>query len=200
MQRTKYFVAHLLKGDAYWYHRCLTQALSERFPIVPVHEKAPPHITVKIPFEATSTELAGVEHLLQHFSEQYSKQTLTLGGFGRFGRRTIYLDAQHSEGSVALVRACVETLNELPWIQTVPHEGNKLHASVARFLKPKQFRRIWRLLKSEHPHFKEELDSLAILKKVPGESGWQMHREFMLSGHHTVPSTVLSQKLLQLQP
>lgn len=200
MIRARYFVAYLLKGETRWYHQRLTKTLSERFNTAPLHEKAPPHITVKIPFEASTTELAGVEHILQRFAENYSKQTLTLEHFGRFGHRTVYLDAQHSRASVLLVRECVRELNELPWMQTVAHEGNKLHASVARFLKPRQFRRVWRHLKSEQPYFKEDLDSLAILKKIPGERAWHVHREFMLKGVESATPSASAQNLLQLQP
>ena len=70
MPRAKYFIAHLLRGNAAAYHSRLTRFLSTQFNTVPLHEKVAPHITVKIPFEATATELAGLEHVLQGFADR----------------------------------------------------------------------------------------------------------------------------------
>jgi len=174
----KYFVAHLLSGDVAQYHTTLTQELSHRFRATPIHEKVAPHITVKIPFEANEYELLQVEHVLAHFTSTRHAPPMTLEGFGRFGFKTVYLDVVKSHEAVHMVRDCVNELNQLKWMQQVHHEGNKLHASVARFLTYKQFRRIWREVKHERPHFKERLDSLAILKKPHGEKKWHVHRNF----------------------
>ena len=103
-----------------------------------------------------------------------------------------------SRGAVLLVRDCISDLNTLSWMQQVTHEGNKLHASVARFMKYRQFRRVWRHLKNEHPHYKERLDSIAILKKQHGQRAWSMHKEFDLY----VPESqrVSTQHFTQLVP
>lgn len=176
----KYFVAHLLSGEVAQYHHKLTRELSERFRTVPIHEKVAPHITVKIPFEANDYEIAQVAERLALFTEQHQSEPLLFEGFGRFGFKTAYVDVVKSHRSVQLVRSCVADLNQFSWMQQVHHEGNKLHASVARFMKYKQFRRVWRYLKTEQPHFKERLDSLAILKKEPGQKAWSVHKEFAL--------------------
>lgn len=174
----KYFIAHLLKGDAAKYHRALTHELSSAFHTAPLHEKVAPHITVKIPFEANDYEIAQVESRLRDFTRRIPAPHYTLQGFGRFGHKTVYLDVVKSRDAVLMVRDCVRDLNELPWMQQVHHEGNKLHASVARFMTYKQFRRVWRHVKTERPHYKAHLDSLAILKKEAGDKMWHVHREF----------------------
>lgn len=184
----------MLSGDTARYHQRLTQYLTHRFNTTPLHEKVAPHITVKIPFEANATECAGVEHVLQGFVETHYAQPLTVRGFGRFGHRTVYLNAQEQRGAVQLVRDCVTALNALPWMQQVPHEGNTLHASVARFLTRKQFRRIWRHVAREAPHFEATFDSIALLKKVPGERTWQTHRTFRF----VAPRTHFAPELLHL--
>lgn len=171
----KYFVAYLLQGRAYEYHRALTGALAQRFHI---KRKASPHLTVKIPFEANKYEIAQLEQLLAQFAACVQPEPFALEGFGRFGFRTIYLDVPKSTGAVALVRDAIEEMKVLPWMQQVPHEGNKLHVSVARFLTYRKFRRIWRTLKSEKPHFREVLDGFVIMKKERPSDSWQLHREF----------------------
>lgn len=174
----KYFVAHLLEGEVAEYHRELTLALSRNFNTHPLHEKVSPHITIKIPFEANEYEIKRVEEALLRFTADNTPAPMNIEGFGRFGFKTIYLDVVKSHAAVNLVRNCVEELNAFTWMQQVHHEGNKLHASVARFLKYRQFKRIWRHLKDERPHFRHSLNSLTILKKESGARAWSVHRAF----------------------
>lgn len=176
----KYFIAHLLTGDVARYHLELTQSLSERFHTTPLYKKVQSHLTVKIPFEANQFELAQVEERLALLAASREAVPLTFEGFGRFGFKTVYLDVTKSQRAVELVREAVNVVNELPWMQRIPHEGNKLHASVARFMTYKKFRRVWRYLKQERPCFESTLDSLALLKKEAPHEPWAVHRMFTL--------------------
>lgn len=162
----KYFIAHLLSGSSKAYHTSVTRVLSERFRIFPLHERVVPHITVKTPFEATDDEILEVERVLRSFSKQENAAPLTLKGFGRFGFRTVYMDVAESPGAVSLVRRMLAALKmHAPFLPSVPNEGNKLHASVARFLTRQEKRRISRFLKDERPLFQTQFDNVAILKK-----------------------------------
>lgn len=181
LARTKYFVAHLLSGEVASYHRTLTRELAERYQVTALHKKVDPHVTIKIPFYANSYEIAQVEEVLHRFSETTEPTPLTFDRFGRFGFKTVYLDVVKSQRAVELVRSCVAELNTLPWMQRIPHEGNKLHASVARFMTYKQFRRVWRHVKTEPAHFKHQFGSIAILKKDASQNMWNVHRTFALA-------------------
>ena len=197
MQRTKYFVAYLLEGGARHYHLSLTKELSDRFYIAPLHERVDPHITIKN-FEANNYEIAGVESVLERLARAAEPVPLTIEGFGRFGYKTLFLDVQKSRQATLFARECINELNQLSWIRSLPHEGEKLHASVARFLQAKQSKRIWRLLsKKETPHFKMHLNTITVLKK-PGRR-WQVHREFVLGGRVSTPSGILSEGCISLQ-
>lgn len=170
----KYFVAHLLSGDAKAYHSALTRALAEKYRIVPLHERRPPHITIKPPFETDDAGIAEVERALRSFAHHERAVPLVFDGFGRFGFRTIYMDVYKSVDVVSLVRRALDALNtNVPWMVKGPLEGNKLHASVARFLDRRKFRRIWRELRILRPRFEGMFDSIAILKKEG--SAWQLH-------------------------
>jgi len=181
----KYFIAHLLQGDVAEYHTNLTKILSERYHTTALHKKVQSHLTVKIPFEANSYELAQVENRLELFASKAHAVPLTFERFGRFGFKTVYLDVVKSNLAVELVRSCVSDMNAFPWMQRVTHEGNKLHASVARFMTYKQFRRVWRHVKNEPAYFKTTLGSLALLKKETPHVPWVLHREFEFA---TLPS------------
>jgi 2'-5' RNA ligase len=163
----KYLVAHLLSGDASAFHRELARDLSLRFHTIPLHERIPAHITIKPPFEADESRIGDVERILRAFALGERAAPLTFRGFGRFGFRTVYLDVYKSPDAVSLVRRAVKTLNDnASWLPQSPLEGNKLHASVARFLSRHQSRHIWRFLKEcSYPHFDSALDNIAILKK-----------------------------------
>ena len=163
----KYLVAHLLSGDASAYHKALAEELTFRFRTLPLHERIPAHITIKPPFEADDERIAEVERILRAFSAQEHATPLFLNGFGKFGFRTIYMDVRKSPEAVSLARTMVKTLNEnASWLPRHLREGNKLHASVARFLSHRQSRRIWRFLKEcTFPMFRTSLDNVAILKK-----------------------------------
>lgn len=192
----KYFIAHLLTGDVARYHREITHTLSERFHTTALYKKVQSHLTVKIPFEANPFELAQVEDRLASLAASRDSVPLTFEGFGRFGFKTVYLDVTKSQRAVELVRETVNTMNELPWMQRIPHEGNKLHASVARFMTYKKFRRVWRHLRHERAYFESSLDSFAILKKEAPEHPWVVHRTFALGAPAEVE--IVAQKPVHL--
>lgn len=179
----KYFVAYLLSGDAKRYHETLTRELASKFLITPLHERIAPHVTVKPPFETDDAGIEEVERVLRSFAHGQESAPLLFSGFGRFGFRTIYLDVKKNKEAISVVRRCIQILNaNVPWMPAYPLEGNKLHASVARFLSRKQFRRIWRELKELEPRFESSLDTIAILKKH-GRS-WQLHTLIPLTSRY----------------
>lgn len=165
--KLKYFIAHLLSGDAKTFHQKVARDLSARYKTLPLHERIPPHVTVKPPFEADEAGIAEVERILRAFAQGFRAPALRFSGFGRFGFRTVYMDVIKSPDAVILTRCAIKAVNEnVSWLPRMPLEGNKLHASVARFLTRRQFRRIWRHMKTMgKPSFESSLDNLAILKK-----------------------------------
>ena len=148
------------------YHEALTQELSATFRIFPLHERVSPHLTIKAPFETDEEGIQEVERVLRAVSHTESAVPLTFKGFGRFGFRTVYLNVHRSPDAVSLVRRSIRAVNEnVPWISKAPLEGNKLHASIARFMDRTQSRRVLRHLKSHDPLFHTAIDNIAILKK-----------------------------------
>ncbi len=187
--RVKYFVAHLLSGRAKTYHERLTSELSKRFHILPLHERVPPHLTFKIPFEADSEGILHVERVVRSFAHLRARVPLSLEGFGHFGFKTIYLNTTREREAITLMRDLLKALHDsCPWLRVAPLEGNKLHASVARFLTRRKFLRIWRHVKPLKPRFDIEIDQLVILER--GEHGWKVRASipFLGSGTSYVPA------------
>lgn len=170
----KYLIAHLLSGEAKAGHARIADELALRFKALPLRERIPPHITVKPPFETDESGIEEVERILRAFARHERAAPICIRGFGRFGFKTIYLDVVKSPEAAALARRALATLAaNLPWLPRYPHEGNKLHASVARFLTRRQFRRIWRSVKDIQPEFSFLFDSVAILKQEG--KVWKVH-------------------------
>ena len=176
-ERGRYLLAYLLDGEVAHYHHTLTMYLADRYHLQPIHTRLGPHVTIKIPFEANAYEAEQLKARLETFAYNHPPQHLTFDGFGRFGFKTAYLDVVKSNASVETVRRCIGDLNEFPWMQQVTHEGNKLHASVARFMTYKKFRRVWRHLKTERVHFKTTVHALTLLKKG-NERMWHTEETF----------------------
>lgn len=171
--RGKYFVAHLLSGEAKAYHERLTRALAVRYKIFPLHVKIQPHITIKPPFETDEEGIVEVERVLRAFAHNEKVAPLYLRGFGHFGFKTAYLDTQKCSEATAIMRRALRALNEnISWMPKIPREGNKLHASVARFMDRIQYRRVMRYLSKEHASFDVSFDNLAILGKK--EKAWEV--------------------------
>lgn len=162
----KYFVAHLLTGDAKTYHERLTRDIAYRYGVYPLHERVVPHFTVKAPFECDEEGIQEVERVLRSFAHNESSAPYTIRGFGKFGFRTAYLDVHRSPEAISLVRRAIRTVNDnVSWVPRSPLEGNKLHASVARFMTRKQSRRVGRYLATQKAFFRQTLDNIAILRK-----------------------------------
>ncbi len=177
----KYFVAHLLTGDARAYHEGLTRDLAARFRVVPLHKRIPAHLSLKIPFEADEHSIREIEEILADFCMRQAPAPLTYSGFGHFNARTVYLDVEHDSRALNLVHACVEELaTRAPWLPETTRRGTKLHASVARFLGRKQFSRVWGHLHKRKPRFRSAFDNIAILKRT--EERWEVHALMELKG------------------
>ncbi len=169
----KYFVAYLLSGEAKTYHERLTRALAARYKIFPLHQKVTPHITIKPPFETDEEGIEEVERVLRAFAHNENAVPLSIRGFGHFGFKTAYLDTQKSSEATMLMRRAVKALNDnISWMPQYPHEGKKLHASVARFMDRVQARRVARYLAKENASFDVGFDNIAILRKK--EKAWEV--------------------------
>lgn len=163
----KYFVAHVLAGDAKRYHERLVRALSRTHKIHVPKRHSPPHITIKPPFECGLMGIVQVEKALRVYARSHTAPHYTLKGFGKFGFKTIYWDVQRTSEAVSFVRGCIKYVNkEVRWMPRSPLEGNKLHASVARHLDKKTSARIWKMIKDLTPEYTGRFDTIAVMKKV----------------------------------
>lgn len=163
----KYFIAHLLTGDAKRYHARIVRALKDTHRIPLPKRNSPPHITIKPPFECGLMGIVEVERELRAFARAHSAPRYTLKGFGRFGFKTMYWDMAPRSEAITFVRSLIRHLNaEVRWLPRAPLEGRKLHASIARHLDRKTAARVWRTVKQYSPEYRGSLDTVCVMKKV----------------------------------
>ncbi len=178
----RYMIAHMIKGEARKYHEDLSHALAHHYHLRPVTASIDPHITVKAPFEALSTDLFDIERLIARFVDTYSPAEYTLSGFGNFGDRVIYMNVTAPTEIVSAVEDFKGKLKELPWLEFRPHEDDtKFHASLAYPKDAEQTTEIVGRLSAGHaPAFTCSFDTITLLKR--GDRRWEVVKDYHLLG------------------
>lgn len=177
----RYLIAHLLEGEVGEFHRRITADLARRFGVEPLHEIIPPHITLKAPFDRDDPE--DVAALLKKTAAARDPSPLRYEGFGHFPKdtRVIFLTpvaSREAEETIELLRRNLRGIGGLSWES---HEKKlRLHASVARFLSPRKFRKIMDYLANVPARFSSRLDNVALLGKAGRR--WEVLRRFPLPG------------------
>ncbi len=168
----KYFVAHILKGEAGEYGKKIARQISEQFGTEPLHLKSPPHITVVPPFDWA--EPRGPIEALKDAVAFIKRGTFYVGRYDHFHTSTILLSVMPSK---EMAEGLIEIRRQF---KIFKKEGNDLkelipHVAVARFLNCNQFSAIWKYLEQEDPEFRNEFDSVALLAHANGR--WEIVAE-----------------------
>ena len=170
-----YFIGHVIQGEAGDYHNALRKEISKKFHTHLLHEKIPPHVTLKAPFKTKSA--VEIEKLLEAFASKQTPSTITLNGFGHFGNRVIYINAHVSTEGIQTSKDLTQELMQLEWLHFERHEINKkFHTTVAVRDIQRKFDRIWNFIKDDEPCFEISFDSIALLKH--DGKRWNIHSEF----------------------
>lgn len=182
MKIMRYFIGNMIRGEAAEYFKATCDDLSTRFGVEDVSAIVAPHITVKAPFERNETVM--LDDVISMVAEAPTIP-LSISKWNHFGTRTIFLDAvqppmqlkEYMKSVLSKLRAMGINLNSQEFD---PH----IHMSLARFLKPDQFERIWKYLESmPAPRFDIIFDNLTIFQKEKIEDkAWKVLKIFPLTG------------------
>lgn len=178
----RYMIAHMISGDAKAYLGNLGDVIAGNYRLRSVSLSIDPHLTVKAPFDALSTDFVEVEHIVERVARSASQHPYTLKGFGGFGDRVVYMDVDASSDIPDFIARLKEELKQVPWMEFKPHEEEtKLHATLCY---PKSREQaddiIGRLNARGGKEFSCTFDSIALLKK--GERRWEVMKEFKIGG------------------
>lgn len=179
---TKYMIVNLIKGEAAYYLKNISDELAHVFMLEEVSRRIAPHLTLKAPFEAR--EIESIAHLLKQFAEKRIATKLMIEGFGSFERRVIYMEIKPSSEAAAFITDLTNELRRsgkirLGRFDSQATENKRLHATIAYAPTKETHEEIKKYLKDEKAKFDIMLDNIAILEK-DGEKPWKLHSEFAL--------------------
>ncbi len=164
----RHIVAHLIRGEAGEAHKNITKDLTLKFDTFPLHDRIPPHLTLKRWFEMDEKGMEALYKCLDNFANSHKQTEYSLAGFGNFGKDVIYVDVVPSP---EMSQNALDLMNALHEIKEMTFDefdnGSDFHATlVMGALKPFDYDQIWNYLKTiEQPNFKMKFDNVAILKK-----------------------------------
>lgn len=175
----KYIVVHLIRGEAKKFHEDITKKLTRKFGAYPLHNKIPPHITLKYDKGLDEKIIGKVYKCLDNFASSHKESDYLLSGFGHFGKDVIYVDTIPSPGMLQNVLDLINLLHKIKDLSFNKFDTpKKFHASLARrSLKTFDYDQIWNYLKTiPQPNFKMKFDNMATLKKADGSDKWSVDR------------------------
>jgi 2'-5' RNA ligase len=176
----RYFIGYILRGEVAEFCKATCTELAEKFSVDDVSKIVPPHLKIKSPFEFRNIEM--IEKIVASCAEAPALP-LTLEGWDHFESRTVFIDAK---GDTAVMNYLSTVLDKFraARIMVTPLEAKlKLHLSVARFLKPDTYQKVWDYLSSvPAPRFDVMLDNLTIFAQEKDAKNWTVYKTFPLVG------------------
>src|SRR3989344_2595611 len=88
----RHIVAHLIRGEAGKAHENITKDLTLKFDTFPLHDRIPPHLTLKRWFDMDEKGMDTLYKCLDNFANSQKQSNYSLTGFGNFGKDVIYVD------------------------------------------------------------------------------------------------------------
>lgn len=175
-------IAHMIEGEAKEYHENLSRALASVYKLRPVTANIDPHITIKAPFDALSTDLFDVERLIDRAVRAKNPLAYTMKGFGNFDGRVAYMSVEAPDETLAFVKSVRDELRDIPWLEFKPHEENsRLHATLTY---PKDIAQaeeiITKLTERGGKEFACTMRGIALLRR--GERRWEVFKEYAFGG------------------
>lgn len=178
----RYIIAHLIEGEAKQRHEALTAELVEEFDIFPLHERIPPHLTLKRWWHSEDVNIQDVYKVLDEFAATQPASPYKLADFGSFRDDVIYVDVQPSATMCETAQELIKALHKVPNLTFDEYDnGGDFHATVALgALKSFEFQPIWNYLQTiEQPNFNMSFDNIATLKRT--EDVWEVDRVWKLN-------------------
>lgn len=164
----RYIIAHLIRDEAGEAHERITKDLTLKFDVFPLHDKLPPHLTLKQWFEMDEQGMGTLYESLDTFADSQTQSAYTLAGFGNFLQDTIFIDVIPSRKMLQSRLDLMEVLHSIKEMTFDEFDSDShFHATVAMgALKPFEYDKVRNYLNTiDQPNFQMKFDNFAILKK-----------------------------------
>lgn len=160
---------HLIRSEAKIAHEALANDLAEACGVVPLHERMPPHLTIKRGFTLDDQAMEVVYQKLDQLVATHTQSDYRLHGLDHFDDKAIYVDVTASSRMLLAIRDLMDDLRNVPGM--LFHEYDEieddLHATVTmQALKEFDFEQVWKYLQTRQPiDFAMKFDNLTIMRK-----------------------------------
>ncbi|MCH7408032.1 2'-5' RNA ligase family protein [Belliella sp. DSM 111904] len=130
--------------------------------------KSPPHVTLKMPFSWNEAKEQILIQHLQGFMDQEKGLELGLNGFGKFGKRVIFIKVSRNEALIQLQSRLVHYCKkELEMTKELSDSNYHPHMTIAlKDVKAKDFEMYWDYISTLIFYKPKVVGKLVLLKKV----------------------------------
>lgn len=175
----KYFVALLPDADIQEEITAVKNYLAEQYG-TRAALKAPPHITLHMPFDWPEQQEEQLISALQNFAEQQVPFPVLIQDYGAFQPRVVFVDVVKSAYLENINKQLVAYLNTELGIKAYNKNKDRPfnpHITIAfRDLKPATFRKIWEAFRHKNIEYDFQASHITLLKHN-GKS-WDIYRHF----------------------
>lgn len=165
----KYFIAIVPDGNLQDGATKVKEGLKDAFNLK-YALKSPAHVTVKMPFSWNEAKENDLIDKVGAFLKDKTGFSLVFDGFGRFGKRVIYIKVKPNE-QLNLIQAELAEYckRELNLVKELSDSNYTPHMTVAfKDIKEKRFDEYWSFIKSQKIKIAYDVKSFSILKRIDG--------------------------------
>lgn len=176
---TKYFVAYVPEGEIQEEATKLKLEMYEAFNLK-YALKSPSHVTLKMPFSWNEAKEEKLIQKLKVFFDGIHTFPLAFQGFGKFGRRVIYINVESStELSKMQKKFSSYCKTELNQVEELSDKAFRPHMTIAyKDTKENRFEEYWDFISQKKFSKEVVVHKIALLKRV--ERKWQVIHFFVL--------------------
>ncbi|SNS31417.1 2'-5' RNA ligase [Belliella buryatensis] len=143
--------------------------------------KSPPHITLKMPFNWNEAKEDILLEKLKGYAKNLKAFSIQFDGFGRFGKRVIFVKVNENKDLIAL-QSNLTTFckKELKLVSELSDRNYHPHMTIAfKDIKENEFDLYWKVISTSPIQAKEDFGSISLLKRKEGKWGVINRIDFM---------------------
>lgn len=172
----KYFLGCLLSKRFNTYQHKLRDEIAKETGLIWTKKtNLPAHLTLKYHFSINDME--NFDKILSNFCKKHKKTKIKVGGFGNFGKETIFIKAKFSKEARKTFLGLLKELHLLKDISWTNYEGPDLtfHSTLAQHVGSK-FNETQKQLIGKEKYSDEWFDNITLLELIKEHKNYNQYR------------------------
>jgi len=176
MEKKRYVIVCLIKGEALQFHEKLVDEVCSKFNVKP--QRLPAHFTIKAPFELE--DVSEIENIIESFTKNRKSEGILIDGFGFFRTNVVFMKVNPSSDAKKIHDDFIKELKKVSNLEWKPNEGKEkvYHCTVVSKLREDKFQPIWEYVSNFSPKYELQFDNISILRWE--NYRWVTHKEFKI--------------------